>query len=332
MAAEINSRRIIYVNPVFCEIVGMDKDEIIGSHVGDIAGMESDRKRDEANRRFSGVCDKETARIDNFEIINNAGKKVNLQITSVKDRFNGDIAIIGFFKDITKQVESERKLKKQRDELGSLSRRLIEIQEEDRKSIARELHDGIAQHLAAAKMKLECLTETGEKDDINELLNDVSEMICDAANEIRSISADLRPKILDHKGLIPAMQWYLGRSANGLRYNMRVTGQEYSLAPGFNINIFRIFQELLLNIHKHSLASEIQIELEYKPEQFAMNVFDNGRGFSLDKVLNDWEVNLSYGLLNIRERVDLMRGELKIESEHGKGTAFRVKIPRETDK
>lgn len=222
----------------------------------------------------------------------------------------------------------ERLLERQKDEIQKLSNRLIELQESDRESIARELHDTVAQKLGLAKIRLEkAILDSAGQD--AEFLKEASSTVSEAIDELRSISADLRPHMLDDLGLASTIKWHLENQYKEIGSSLRVIGNEPHIHSSKQVNIFRIFQEIMLNIQKHSKANNVEVRIEFLPGKMALSVTDDGKGFNLRQVRSDWPASPRFGLLHISERVELMGGQLDIDTKEGKGTSIRVSVPIE---
>ncbi|MFV9503218.1 MAG: PAS domain S-box protein [Oscillochloridaceae bacterium umkhey_bin13] len=214
------------------------------------------------------------------------------------------------------------------ERLQSLSQRLLEVQELERRTIAGELHDEIGQALTIVKLHLENLrTPTG----ILALSTQVDESISivqQALDQVRSLSLDLRPSLLDDLGLVAALRWYVARQARAASFAIHFTADEWAgrLIPILETACFRIAQEALTNIIKHAQASEVWVQLQYDTELCLM-IRDNGIGFHLPQTDARISGNESLGLLSMRERASLSGGRLTIVSEPGQGTTVAAYFP-----
>ncbi|SYZ72830.1 hypothetical protein TRIP_C20945 [Candidatus Zixiibacteriota bacterium] len=238
------------------------------------------------------------------------------------------IGTFGVVHDISEMKEKEILLKRQKADLKRLSNRLLEIQETERKNLARELHDVIGQKLALAKMRLSRITLEMEAGDTG-LLKEISGLISELADNVRHLSSELRPRILDDLGLIPTMEWYLDEFCRecGIKCHLTVKGEPSPLTKMQDINIFRLFQEAMLNIQKHSSAGQAEIIIEFSPEVLNLRISDNGKGFVPEKIGNGFVSRPGLGLLNIRERMDMIGGRTDIASRPGEGTTVTAILP-----
>jgi len=227
-----------------------------------------------------------------------------------------------------KRSEAERELAESREQLRALAANLEEVREEERKVIAREIHDEFGQALTCLKMDLSYLSRRlhGDQADLLEKLNSMMRLIDNNIQLIRDVSSQLRPGILDDFGLLSAVEWQLQSFSirTGIRYriNSNLDGKE--LDSKIRTALFRILQEALTNVVRHSGANEVFVELNRNGEgTLVMGIDDNGKGIS-EEAINDKK---SLGILGMRERSVLLGGSFRIESAKDKGTRIRVSVP-----
>ncbi|MFC1941777.1 HAMP domain-containing protein [Chloroflexota bacterium] len=215
--------------------------------------------------------------------------------------------------------------------LEQVLERLISAQEEERRRIARELHDAASQSLAAVALNLETIAnDLPEKyHDTRERLALLKEQAIETMGSIRELALELRPAILDDLGLARAIKSYakdyLGK--RGIDINVNVNGSGQKLPAYSETMLFRIAQEALTNIVKHAEASQVNVELSFNASNAIMRVEDNGKGFDSKSLLNGANLRQSVGVYSMSERAMLLGGTFKIESEVGKGTFIYVEIP-----
>lgn len=205
--------------------------------------------------------------------------------------------------------------------------KIIKAQEEERRRVAREIHDGPAQAMANLVFRAEVcerLIDIDIKRCKNEL-SDLREQVRSCLKETRKIIFDLRPMTLDDLGLIPTIKRFLDtiKERSDLITEIKVLGEEKRLDSYVEIGLFRIIQEALNNVEKHALATVVRVVVEFRPAFILAVVEDNGTGF--DVVENAGSE--SFGLLGMRERINLMNGEISIKSAKGKGTRISIKVP-----
>jgi two-component system sensor histidine kinase UhpB len=221
--------------------------------------------------------------------------------------------------------------------LGDLLHRVVGAQEAERQRIARELHDATGQSLTAIALGLRGVENVIEKDSVIAVgqINELRSFTTDALGELRHLIADLRPSQLDDLGLVAALQWYVQEFNR--RYPTQtdfvVDGNPVRLSNEYETVLFRITQEALTNVAKHSGASRASVRLVIQPTQLCLTVRDDGLGFDLDAVFRGDSSNTGWGLLGIQERAALIGGQYEIESKPGHGTLVRVQVPlmAETD-
>ena len=209
-----------------------------------------------------------------------------------------------------------------------LSRRLFQIQEDERRHLARELHDQIGQALTAAKIDLQAAQRLEERTAIVRRLDDIIAVIERLLQEARQLSLDLRPPLLDDLGLVPALRWCLDQQAQ--RADLRV---EFFADPALErvdaaieTACFRVAQEALTNVVRHARAQTVSVELHRTPEALHLVVRDDGIGFDVMTA----EQGASLGLLGMRERVALLAGEMDCKSAPGRGTEIHAFFPVRT--
>lgn len=208
----------------------------------------------------------------------------------------------------------------------------IRAQEEERKRIARELHDQTGQSLNALVFGLKTVEAVLESDKENarQIIARLKGAAADAVRELQSIIYDLRPSVLDDLGLVPALRW-LAESrveAASIVVTLQVHGFERRLYSDLETTLFRIAQEALTNIVKHARARHAQIVLGFAPQSVTLEISDDGCGFDAAQVFDVREESgRGLGLLGMRERAELLGGQCQIESRIGQGTTVRVEIP-----
>lgn len=206
---------------------------------------------------------------------------------------------------------------------------LVRAREAERKRIAREIHDGPAQVFANLAFGLE-LCEKLVNTDTNRLLDELGrlkELARMNLGELRKIIYHLKPAVIDEYGLVRALERYVDQfeETYAIHTELMVLNQEQQLDSTIELSVFRIVQEALVNVAKHSAAKSCQVKLEFMPSVLNLVVSDDGIGFEVEDVCKGRSD--SFGLLNIQERVELLDGDVKIQSVLGKGTKIVVKIP-----
>lgn len=216
--------------------------------------------------------------------------------------------------DVTRQREAEATVR-------SLTARLIGAQEEERRHLARELHDEVGAVLTCVRMSLEAAGRRGGR---AEELQGALDAVGQALEQVRQLSVDLRPSVLDDLGVVPALRWYLDkrpRSA-GLKTEFESSMPEQRLDPAVEITCFRIAQEAVTNVLRHAGASSLRVSLELAGGQLQLRVKDDGRGFEPAGAGRS-----SLGLSAMSERASLIGGTLRVLSRPGEGTEVIAELP-----
>ncbi len=221
---------------------------------------------------------------------------------------------------------------KEREELrGQLLSRVISAQEEERKRIARELHDEYGQTLTGLIMSIESLENmvTPQQPQFQEKLADTKSLLFRALEDIRRLTVELRPSLLDDLGLVAAIRAHIRGYIEdaGINVQFDSNGVNQRLSPVIETALFRIIQEATHNVIKHAQASNIDIKLETRDSNIAVTVADDGCGFDVDAFFRARTETKSLGILGIQERTALLGGVFSVKSNVGQGTSLRVEIP-----
>ena len=235
--------------------------------------------------------------------------------------------LVGFVRDITEKKKAEKSVKQSYEDIRRLASHQEKISDEERISIAREIHDELGQQLTVLKMDISWLNKnifvTEEK--IVQRMNDLREMIDQTIKTVRRISSRLRPGVLDDLGLLPALEWLSDdfEKRSGVRTKFISEISDPGLDAGINTALFKFFQESLTNIAKHAQASEVYASLKNENGKLIMTIKDNGKGFAVSAIEN----KKTLGILGIKERLALLHGEYDIISSPGQGATVTVMVP-----
>jgi len=232
------------------------------------------------------------------------------------------------FQHIARDVTEEKRLE---ENLRFYLQEAARAQEEERKRIARDLHDETAQELVALSRELDKLAirygrrGKNSTEQIRELQNGVGKVL----DGVRRFSQDLRPSVLDDLGLIPALQWLATDTEKrfGIEVRMDIIGDEYRMSPEAELLLFRIAQEALRNVWRHSSASQACLTMEFNEGTVKLCVRDNGKGFEIPERAGDLAKQGKLGLAGMQERARLLGGTLELESRPGEGACISVEMP-----
>ena len=219
---------------------------------------------------------------------------------------------------------SER-LRESEDKLRRLAAHLISVREEERAHIAREIHDELGQVLTGLKMEVTWLARRLKEAPLIEKTDSMCRLIDSSVQTVRKIATGLRPEMLDDMGLVAAVGWQAKefQKRTGIRARVKLAPESTKLDIDIATTMFRIFQEILTNVARHSRATRIDVELAIGEDQVTLRVADNGVGIAP----GDLHGNKSLGLLGMHERALLFGGEVKITGSSGEGTRVLVSIP-----
>jgi len=214
---------------------------------------------------------------------------------------------------------------------SELLRQIISAQEDERRRVARELHDVTSQALATLAVRLEGLTTLPESntENIRTRLEGIKSLLATSSKEVHGLIYDLRPSLLDDLGLSAALRSCAHKSLDelGVEVHLEVVGEEKRLTPEVEISLFRIVQEAITNIASHAQAESTYISLEFKEKSVTVQVEDDGVGFDLSRVFSSVDASESAGLLGMKERAELLGGTLTIDTKPSGGTRVAVEIP-----
>lgn len=214
-----------------------------------------------------------------------------------------------------------------RRELEQLSARLLEVQEEERRALSRELHDSIGQTLTAIRMEIRHMMDGAGLDEVDRH-DRLRELIDEAMRSVRGTAIRLRPSLLDDLGLEPALRWHVDEfeRRTNIRCRYSAVGLQQMLPDEWNTCIYRIVQEAVHNSEKHAAPTLVQVRIRQDSEWLTLEIEDNGTGFKM-AVNGSPTRALGLGLLGMRERAAMLGGTIMIDSAPGRGTCISVRLP-----
>jgi PAS domain S-box-containing protein len=314
---------IRYVNPAFTEMTGFTLEELIGCKppfpwwTGDFETKLWEMK----TQVLSGASSIERCNVKkNGELfwVQASGRPVLVD--------NQSKYFISNWVDITERKETERKLSRLNKELRNLTAHLDSIREEERGNISRMIHDEIGQALTALKMNVCWIRKDLYPDQkpLKEVSDSMVKLIDATIHKARWISTALRPVWLDELGLVDTLNWLIEEfhEMTGIKCQLDVE-QNLKLDKQTSTAVYRVFQEVLTNIFRHSRATSVDVSLVKIRKQIRLRIADNGIGISRDKI----ESPRSFGILGMRERVDFLGGTFQIEGKKNQGTIVAVTLP-----
>lgn len=324
--------KIDFVNPAGQSLFQRSDQELVGKLFKKEFTVLDERKEDVTSRLIGDEADKSQYLHGEFSIKIADQSVIPIDITIIPIMTKQKpVGWVVFMHDITQRKQFQQDLINARDdldrykeELQKLGDHMRSIQENERGSISREIHDEIAQNLARIRMDIQAVRSQsgGETAD---LLKNTSELVGECITSVRRIATELRPRILDDVGLIAAVQWQVNQIINRNNIDIELTHypEEFELDHDKSVDIFRIIQESLSNVVKHSKASHAQIDLKQQSELINITIEDDGKGFDKD----DLQSAESLGIVGMRERARRWDGSFTISSDKKKGTQIDVEIP-----
>lgn len=262
-------------------------------------------------------------RVRNVENSIERAETIASQINVVLEYLAGDL------NQVTRILESA----KTRQMLGL---KIILAQEEERKRIAREIHDGPAQSLANIVLRTEIAERMLIKQEfvmVQEELVDLKGQVRSGLEEIRKIIFNLRPMALDDLGIVPTLRKFTQDFEEKTKIHtvFELNGKEARMPSAMEAAIFRLVQEAFTNALKHASATRVSLEINYQPHQISLIIQDNGVGFHSDLIEQDASQNAHFGLVGMKERIELIEGRMDIDSNPGTGTKIIIDIPTTAD-
>jgi len=325
--------RIVLFNPAAEHIFGRSREEVLGQPLGTLIPERFRARHEEHIRAFAatGQTSRSMGRYGMIEGLRASGEEFPIEATISQTGTGRNRLFTVILRDITERLRTEQALRDYSEQLRRLSRQLFEVQEAERRRVARELHDRIGQNVTALNLNLNMVRGELPPDSLRQVgarLEDCETLLYSTGQLVRDIMADLRPPGLDQLGLVAALTEHARQVAARSGISVTVSGTEIAprLPPETEITLFRVAQEALVNVAKHARATEAAIALEAGPDKVIMTISDNGRGFDAAAELS--RASTSMGMVSMRERAEAIGGRLRVESAPDRGTRVIVEVPR----
>ncbi len=337
-----NQHKITHWNAAIESLTGISEKEIIGTDnqwrafyadkrptMADLVveAASTDRVREYYLDKYekSHLIDSAYEARDFFPTLGEYGKWLHFTASPIRNEEGEIIGAIETIQDISEE-------KRLQESMHYYIQLITEAQEEERRRIARELHDELSPSLLLLMQRLDTLTSKTRPKlslTLKEKLEDLRSQALAALEGLRRCAQDLRPRILDDLGLVAALEWMAEDMCNNYNIDtsIKLTGKERDLPPETQLILFRIAQEALSNIRKHAEASIATISLEFQINDITMVITDNGKGFNLPERIEELANSGRLGIMGMIERARLLGGNLEIKSESGSGTHVYVTMP-----
>lgn len=248
-------------------------------------------------------------------------------ITEVRSQQLPDGRFLSVVRDLTERIQTEQELSESYKAVRKLTAHLQKIREEERSNIAREIHDELGQQLTVMKMDVSWVNKkiTEGEGAIKERLQGLLHMLDDTVKSVRRISSELRPSLLDDLGLIAAMEWQLNEfeKRSGIKTSFSAPDDEVNLSNDVKTALFRIFQESLTNVARHSEANSLSVSFVQNNGDLILAIADNGKGFDKQAISE----RRTLGILGMNERSMMIGASYEIISEPGQGTKVSIRVP-----
>jgi len=319
--------RFLSISPHAAEMAGYVDSELLGKSCFPLVVLTEQRK-------FSHILSRVIeSRKHTTEIETNILRKDGMQRTVRMEMecvgLDCDMSgVVATLEDLTSARKSEDALRQSERELRLLSTRLLDLQDDERRKISRELHDGTAQNLFAISMNLSRLLKDSTDPRRREILEECMTLCERSREEIRTLSYLLHPPMLDEAGLVPALKWYVEgfASRTGIKVDFTVNQRVTRLPVDVETDLFRVVQECLANVHRHSGSSRVAIQLDRDTRNVFLKVRDWGAGMPVDSNGKGSYVAPGVGIPGMRERVHEHGGRFEIKSDET-GVLVSVMLP-----
>jgi PAS domain S-box-containing protein len=321
--------RVVSWNEAAMRILGYDESEILGQHFS--VFYPPARREDEGFVEKLDLAHRLGRHEEEGQRVRRDGTQfwASVVMAPIRDHAGPLRGFVTVVRDLTQHKEAEQKLKDYAERLKIISRRVLDIQEIENRNLARELHDEIGQALTALKLNLMALAGSAPSIAHNDSLRESIDIVDNTLRQIRNLSLDLRPTVLDDLGLEAALRWFAHRQANRAGFAVTVTCDPVpDDVPGdLKTACFRIAQQALTNVVRHARASRVNVRLHIRRGWMILTVRDNGRGFDVADAMKNAARGQSFGLLSMQERASLANGTFEIQSASGKGTVVHAHLP-----
>jgi PAS domain S-box-containing protein len=323
---------LLSMNPAGLAMIEADNEQQVAGHL--MTELVDEKYREDFNQLCKNVFDGNPGTLE-FEItgLKEGRRWLETHAVPLKDEAGKIVNLLGVTRDITQRKKAEEEIKKTTEQLRQLTAHLQNIREEERKRIGREIHDELGQQLTAVKMDVAWIDKkismvapgTTELTPVKNKLQNIITLLDGSNESVRKILHDLRHGILEDNGLLEAMEWQGNQftEVSGIPVQFIFSETMPVLQEPIANSLFRIYQEALTNIARHSKATNVTVSLNVNANNIILLVKDDGKGFDTATL----EQNKSFGILGMKERVLSMQGQFELVTAKGKGTQIQITLP-----
>ncbi|NVN95483.1 MAG: PAS domain S-box protein [Bacteroidetes bacterium] len=317
-------KRFIRCNSAFCNFIAYSESELIDKKISEITYPED---IEIGMKELGQLLNKE---IENYSIQKRYLRKDGIIVWGeistciVYDENNEALYFLPIIQDISKRKQAEEELTNSLEQLHKLAEYIEKVRENERRAISRELHDDLGQALTAVKIDLGMIVRSISDNNIILKINKVTSLVSETIKTVQRLTSQLRPEIIDDLGIVAAIEWYTKdfSQRNGLEILLNLD-TDISISPNISLIIFRVMQESLTNISRHSKASKVEVKLYIKSDTINLLVTDNGIGITESEIKS----KKSFGIISMKERAESVGGSFNIYNEKENGTIIKLILP-----
>jgi len=328
-AATLDSNgTVLYSNKRFAEILNIAPENFVGSKLQSHFSSSGRQKLEQLIR--NALTDSTNGEIT-LDVPGGRQRLIRFSLNPVRSLENQNVCVVAT--ELTELMEASEALRSNEESLRQLSARLLQLQDEERRRIARDLHDTTGQKLAIQSILLARLDKTskGLDEESRKLLAECKMLNVQLVEEVRTVSYLLHPPLLDELGLASAVEWYAEGFARrtGIATDVKISPKFMRLPPDIEVTFFRIVQESLTNVHRYSGGSKAYVRLKATDDQIVVEVGDDGKGIEPGKLnaKNGTVAPLGVGIQGMTERMRQLSGKLEIKSKPKSGTLVVASLP-----
>lgn len=320
----LDGGELLEVNEGFEALLGHTREKLIGSTALELGIWVEEKDRD---RLVRAIRTEGRARGLDVKLRRRNGEVIEAEMFGEAIEIEGRRCILTVTRDVTEQREHQRELSRSKEKIEQYAAHITSSREQERKQLARDIHDELGQLLTAVRMKVGRLAKVSDAEgwvDPGEF-EEIGELLERGVKEVRDLSTSLRPSTLDQFGLLDAIRWQAERAADSFDFDISVDSdvRDVSLPGDREIHVFRVVQEALTNVGRHADAEHGRVEIRESDGSLLVRVLDDGRGVEFKELAS----SDSHGVLGMEERAHVLGGELSLSNRPEGGAEVRLEIP-----